>query len=202
MKAEKDIQRKEGMGEKTSRHQGKAARRPLRSAKTRRAIVAVAVMMLAFIVAGCTPSSGSSASASSTSEASVSASASTSASTDPAGSTISVHVIVDCNDPVQEGIREAVAICPSGIMFDETLTLPQATTALDGLKATGLTVSMAPGAFVYVNGINSLAERITNDYPMSGWMFYINGEMAMDSCDNIVLNDGDELLWKYSLTFE
>ena len=120
----------------------------------------------------------------------------------PAGDTITVQITVDCRAPVDAGIAEVRAICPSGIMFDGSVVIPEGTSALAALEATGLRVSKAPGAFAYVTGINGLAERITSAYPTSGWMFYVNGEMAMEACDVFVLNDGDTVLWKYSLTYE
>lgn len=31
----------------------------------------------------------------------------------------------------------------------------------------------------------------------SGWLFTVNGEMAMDYCDRIEVSDGDEIVWDY-----
>ena len=33
--------------------------------------------------------------------------------------------------------------------------------------------------------------------PMSGWMFTVNGEMPMEGCDKIILQDGDVIEWTY-----
>lgn len=31
----------------------------------------------------------------------------------------------------------------------------------------------------------------------SGWLFTVNGEMAMDYCDRIEVSDGDEIVWDF-----
>ena len=115
---------------------------------------------------------------------------------------ITVKVTVECHDAIAVGIEEAGAIAPTGVLFEGDIVISEGATALEVLKATGLDVSMAPGDFTYVNGINGLSEQVSEEFPMSGWMFYVNGEMAMEGCDTFVMNDGDTLLWKYSLTFD
>ncbi|MDO4176717.1 MAG: DUF4430 domain-containing protein [Bacillota bacterium] len=32
----------------------------------------------------------------------------------------------------------------------------------------------------------------------SGWLFTVNGEMPMDYCDRIEVNDGDEIIWEFA----
>ena len=113
-----------------------------------------------------------------------------------------VKVTVDCTAPVNAGIREALAVTQTGILFDEIVLMPDGYTALMALKKTGLVVSTAPGPFVYVNAIGGIPEAITSAYPTSGWIFYVNGEMPMEGCDTFTLHEGDELLWVYSLTFD
>ncbi|MCL2756648.1 MAG: DUF4430 domain-containing protein [Coriobacteriia bacterium] len=113
-----------------------------------------------------------------------------------------VKVTVDCTAPVNARIPEALAITQTGILFDDVLLMPDGYSPLLALQQTGLVVSTAPGPFIYVNAIGGIPEGITSAYPTSGWMFYVNGEMPMEGCNTYMLQDGDELLWVYSLTFD
>ncbi|HBL83934.1 MAG: hypothetical protein A2Y17_03875 [Clostridiales bacterium GWF2_38_85] len=61
---------------------------------------------------------------------------------------------------------------------------------MDVLEATTLGSS-------YVKGINHLYEFDCG--PMSGWTYYVNGEMPGVGCDSYKLSDGDIVEWRYSV---
>ena len=49
----------------------------------------------------------------------------------------------------------------------------------------------------YVSGLNHLYEQAYGE--LSGWMFFVNGESASQSCDQYLLKDGDHVSWQYTL---
>lgn len=50
----------------------------------------------------------------------------------------------------------------------------------------------------YVSGLNHLYEQAYGE--LSGWMFFVNGESASQSCDQYQLVDGDHISWQYTLS--
>ena len=51
----------------------------------------------------------------------------------------------------------------------------------------------------YVEGINYLYEFSAGKY--SGWMFTVNGKTASYGADNVMLNEGDKVVWYYSVDY-
>ncbi len=48
----------------------------------------------------------------------------------------------------------------------------------------------------YLAGIQYLYEQAHGE--LSGWMYFVNGQSASQSCDRLLLNDGDSILWAYT----
>lgn len=112
-----------------------------------------------------------------------SASASSSASARPATVTVSVTVDSSAADGRVSGGANP--------------TFEQGATVYDALMACGLSVNASSTPLgIYVNAIGGLAEK---EYPgESGWKYSVNGEVIMRSCDSVVLQDGDVVLWFYA----
>jgi hypothetical protein len=49
---------------------------------------------------------------------------------------------------------------------------------------------------VYLAGIHYLYEQAHGE--LSGWMYFVNGQSASQSCDRLPLSDGDSILWAYT----
>ena len=113
-----------------------------------------------------------------------------------------VKVTIDCTAPVQAGIPAVLAITQTGILFDDTLLMPDGYSVLNALQMTGLPFTQSLGPYIYVNSICGIPEGITSAYPTSGWLFYVNGEMPMEPANTLQLCDGDEVRWVYSLTYD
>ncbi len=93
----------------------------------------------------------------------------------------------------------AAHIPADGVMLSET-AFPMAqgdtvfTLLTDAARAKGLLIESSGG---YVTGINNLFEF---DFgPLSGWVFFVNGEEASVGSDQIVLSPGDRVMWRYTL---
>lgn len=103
---------------------------------------------------------------------------------------ISVHVTVDGTEAGQK------------VFFDDTVQVPEGSSAFDALEATKLEVlsKKSLGMGIYVAGIEGLMEK--EKAPTSGWLFAINGETASLSSDAVEVADGDEMLWAWKLSGE
>lgn len=102
----------------------------------------------------------------------------------PAPATVTVSISVESS---------AVGNPVSG---DTTLTFEKGATVYDALCATGLSVrAVASPMGAYIAAIGGLAEK--EHGPMSGWMYYVNGNYISTSCDACVLSDGDSISWFY-----
>lgn len=53
------------------------------------------------------------------------------------------------------------------------------------------------GSFAYVAGINGLSEF--DEGPLSGWLYYVNGNHSTKSAGAYKLSKGDQVVWKYTL---
>ena len=81
--------------------------------------------------------------------------------------------------------------------YSGSVQLPEGATALDALEATGLDYVVEDSQYgMFVSSINGLANGETS--ATAGWMYSLNGEMALESCDALVLSNGDLLTWEYA----
>lgn len=82
-------------------------------------------------------------------------------------------------------------------LFSDAVSLPEGATALDALEATGLDYTAEDSSYgAFVSKIDGLANGETS--ATAGWTYSLNGEMSMESCDALVLADGDTLIWEYA----
>lgn len=78
------------------------------------------------------------------------------------------------------------------------IELAEGMTALDALYTTDFVIVASDGFVTSVDGLKNGIEG----YPYSGWTYTVNGEFASVGASEYILEDGDEVEWRYSLTFE
>ena len=87
-----------------------------------------------------------------------------------------------------------------GVMLQkETITMNKGDSVLDALrKATAKhKLHMEYKDAGYIEGIGYLYEQ---DYGnLSGWLYQVNGEFVSEGANQYTLNEGDEIVWRYSL---
>jgi hypothetical protein len=78
--------------------------------------------------------------------------------------------------------------------------LPQGSTALDALAATGLPYNARTSQYsTYVAAIGGLAEKDSRYGSTCGWLYAVNGSTPSYSANTYVLNDGDTVSWYFTL---
>jgi hypothetical protein len=78
--------------------------------------------------------------------------------------------------------------------------LPQGSTALDALAATGLPYNARTSQYsTYVAAIGGLAEKDSRYGSTCGWLYAVNGSTPSYSASTYVLNDGDTVSWYFTL---
>lgn len=122
----------------------------------------------------------------------------------------SVTISIDCKtildnmDKLDKGLKDYV---PSdGIILEPTkYSFSEGETVFDALKAVTAQNKIQmeyQGAdanqfsTVYIQGINNLYEFSCGE--LSGWMYLVNDSGAVKGCDNVWLNDGDVIKWRYT----
>lgn len=94
-------------------------------------------------------------------------------------------------------VEVSVATAEGELAYSDSLQLPEGATALDALEATGLDYVAEDSQYgVFVSSINGLANGEIS--ATAGWTYSLNGEMALESCDALVLSNGDTLTWEYA----
>lgn len=82
------------------------------------------------------------------------------------------------------------------ILFEKTYDIDN-NTCYEILKQTGLKIEEKKNAYgMYIVAIDEYKESAEG--PNSGWVYFINGEYAPCASDQYYLQDGDEILWKYT----
>ena len=70
-------------------------------------------------------------------------------------------------------------------------------TIYDVMMKTGIAISAEDtGNGLSIEAIGGVANGDLGK--LSGWLFTVNGEMPMDYCDKITVNDGDEIVWDFA----
>lgn len=87
----------------------------------------------------------------------------------------------------------AAAKGKSGPAFSSSVTLSPGATALDALRASGISADVSGG---YVAGIGNLYEKDCGS--MSGWLYAVNGHAPNVGCGSYTLNNGDSVLFIYT----
>ena len=83
-----------------------------------------------------------------------------------------------------------------GVLFSEEVAFADGESLLAIMLRT---MREAKIPLVYEGGfVSSIGGLSPGDSgPMSGWMFEVNGEMPMEGCDEILLSEGDVVIWTY-----
>lgn len=117
-------------------------------------------------------------------------------------------VLFACNDTSKEEVTEPVVVSLEidssraaefgydDSIFSGDVTINKGGTVYDALVAADLSLG---GNEAYVSSINGLSEKVSPDYPMSGWIYMVDGEKATVSCGDYILEGGEEIVWSYSL---
>lgn len=113
---------------------------------------------------------------------------------------VTIRFAVECQAAVDKGNRIAKKISKNGyVLAPVTMELEKGATVYDALKKSGLVFTSEGGMFgQYVSSIQSLAEKACGD--QSGWKYEVNGVFPGVSCSVQKLQDGDTVIWHYSLT--
>lgn len=105
-----------------------------------------------------------------------------------------------CGSSEEESSGDVIGTCTVTIPdFCEALEIQihEGDTVYDVTKATDVTMSAEDtgnGHSVEIlNGIENGSEG-----EMSGWLYYVNGEMSMEYSDNQPVADGDEIAWEFA----
>lgn len=113
--------------------------------------------------------------------------------TDKNSDTINVSISIDCLTLYQKDPSLANKVSSSGtILGKKTMTIKKSETVLDVLKKTGISFSGTN----YITSINGLSEK--DGGKLSGWMYMVDGEVPMQSCDEQTLKDGQYIQWRYT----
>lgn len=109
---------------------------------------------------------------------------------------IVVYLTVNSVNAVRAGVAGADKYAPDGyILKNESLTISEGSSVLDLLKASSLIINASNHVLgPYIKSI----EGITED--KGGWIFSINGEFPHTSISNISVENGDEVVFHYSVT--
>lgn len=117
------------------------------------------------------------------------------------GPTVNAVVTVRCDTVV----GQADYIPADGVMLPETeLAVPEGASAYDLFMAAAKSAKLAvvnggSEQAPYITGIGGLSAGEFGD--LSGWLLYINGEMAVANCKAIILGEGDRVDFLYSCDF-
>ena len=177
-----------------------------RNTKLLSILVAAFAFALMFAMAGCgqqassSAASGSSASASASASASSAsasaASASTSAATSSAASSTSASSAASSNE-VTFVLKVDATDADKGMLYDGGGTVEKGVTVYEALVDTGLDLKVSNSSgTAYVDGISGVVA--SEKGPNAGWLFTVNGETPSVGADAVVINDGDEVIWKFT----
>ena len=119
--------------------------------------------------------------------------------TAPTEQTQAAQTAGDLANPVQIVLLVDSDEHGDGVLFDDTVYIEEGGTVEDALDASGLQISKrsAIGASAYISGINGIMEK--EQKGTSGWVYYVNGEKARRSCDQVTLEEGDVVAWYWKL---
>ncbi len=106
-----------------------------------------------------------------------------------AASTITVEVIVDSSRAADQGFADT--------LFSGEIELPEGSTVQDALEATELDIDASAGYVTAIEGLDSATE----EYPMSGWLYFVDGEAPTVGSTEFNLEGGENIQWIYTPDF-
>ncbi len=116
----------------------------------------------------------------------------------PAQEQITVYVSATCKsilDNKADLSESLVRKAGNGYLVGVSVTITKGSTAMDASNAAGIY-----GLGGYVSSIKGIAEKEGGTkYPLSGWLYSVNGSRPNKSADKYILNDGDTISWGYTL---
>ncbi len=167
-----------------------------RNTKLLSILVAAFAFALMFAMAGCGQQASSSAASGSSASAASAASASTSAAASSAASSASASSAAS-SDEVTFVLKVDATDADKGMLYDGGGTVSKGVTVYQALIDTGLDLKVSSSSgTAYVDGINGVVASETG--PNAGWLFTVNGQTPSVGADAVVINDGDEIIWKFT----
>jgi len=167
-----------------------------RNTKLLSILVAAFALALMFAMAGCGQQASSSAASGSSASAASAASASTSAAASSAASFASASSAAS-SDEVTFVLKVDATDADKGMLYDGGGTVSKGVTVYQALIDTGLDLKVSSSSgTAYVDGINGVVASETG--PNAGWLFTVNGQTPSVGADAVVINDGDEIIWKFT----
>ena len=94
------------------------------------------------------------------------------------------------------GIDGEVIIDSVGVKYKNNLSVADLSKAVCRELKIPIVFSGA-GEMTYLKGINNLFER--DHGPLSGWIYFVNGEPRGVSSRSYILENGDNVEWRYTL---
>lgn len=118
--------------------------------------------------------------------------------------TVECKSILDHMDELKEGHEEFVPD-DGYIIKNYTYKAKAGYTAYDALKSAcnnnDIKLTAQKTSYgVYISGINNLDEFDCGK--QSGWMYSVNGIMPNTTCGNVIVDDGDSIVFTYVCTFQ
>lgn len=171
-----------------------------RNTKLLSILVAAFAFALMFAMAGCGQQASSSAASGSSASASTSAASAASASTSAAASSAASSASASSaasSDEVTFVLKVDATDADKGMLYDGGGTVSKGVTVYQALIDTGLDLKVSSSSgTAYVDGINGVVASETG--PNAGWLFTVNGQTPSVGADAVVINDGDEIIWKFT----
>lgn len=90
----------------------------------------------------------------------------------------------------REGEVTARLIIENEEIYDYEATIPAGSTAVDLMKACGVSFIDEGGFITTIQGVSQ--DEGTQTY----WIYYVNGEMAAVGARDYMIQDGDEITWR------
>ncbi|MCL1879817.1 MAG: DUF4430 domain-containing protein [Actinomycetia bacterium] len=117
------------------------------------------------------------------------------------GQEVTVTVDVSAAVAADNSTAKNIAAEKGGASFVLKVPVESESTVLAVTKASGLDVTTNSASIgEYVTAINGLASGAVS--AEAGWIFNINGEMAMDGADVAKVKAGDRIDWQYVTSFQ
>ncbi len=121
---------------------------------------------------------------------------------------ISVSLKVECSEVIDNMGHELYGITEEkiDIVPENGVILEVKTSCNEGDNAYDLLISNLKAKKIHFEADDGYLTAISNIYagdcgPVSGWMFFINGELAEKGAPDTVLNNGDKVEFKYVVDY-
>ncbi|MCR5742689.1 MAG: DUF4430 domain-containing protein [Lachnospiraceae bacterium] len=112
---------------------------------------------------------------------------------------INYSTVFDNYENLSDGVKNAGVLRDDGVLLDKTtVVIEKGKSVYDLLEYVCRVndIAIEYNGSTYVQGIGYLYEYDCG--PISGWMYKVNGIFPRDACGDYILEDGDEVEWRYT----